>query len=325
MKKNVLLLGLMVFVLGTITSFAQTVNGPGVFGTYMEDFEDGEAQGWTPLDGPWTVTTNTAVGTGGNWYNMNEGEVMRHSIYNEATFENYTISADIYPGWANKTGIIFNYQDEDNFYYVEHLGYAKTMYLRQKVDGIWDHGNYNDVEVGYGWAPDSTFWNTPGWENRIDTAVQSEWIETAEFYNTMKIKNSEGLTTVWFNDVEVFSDVQTPEFTSGKVGIFTHWCPVFVDNFKVESNANITAITDRETNNDVLIFPNPVNSQVFSIRLNGYGPDIKVNIYDIWGKLVFSRNSKGQEFINIHVDEFNAKSGLYIINITSGRKIYTGK
>jgi hypothetical protein len=312
-------------LLSAIPTFAQTINGPGEFDTYTEDFENGEAQGWTPLAGTWGVAANDLVGTGGNWYNMSEGQAMISSIYTDASFENFTISADIYPVWGNKTGIIFNYQDEDNFYVLEHLAYAKTVYLRQKLAGTWDLGNYNDEPGGYGWLPDSTFWNTPGWETRIDTGVPSEWIETAEFYNKIILKNADGLTTVWFNDVEVLTDVSTPEFTKGMVGIFTHWCPVFVDNVKVESNAAATPVKHIINSNDVQVFPNPTRGKNFSVRIKGFGADALVNIYDNCGKLLYSRSSGGQELLTIPTTEFNATRGIYILKVTSGQKMYTGK
>jgi len=93
MKRNLLLLGLVMFFCGIFNSMAQTVNGPQAFDTYLETFDNGQAPGWTPLSGSWAIKPNDLVGTGGDWYAMTQGAYMIHSIYDNATFENYAINA----------------------------------------------------------------------------------------------------------------------------------------------------------------------------------------------------------------------------------------
>ena len=321
MKRKLLLtLTISLTLLGGMNAYAQ--NGPGYFETYLEDFEDGEAQGWVPLDGPWAVAANDLVGSGGNWYNMSEGEFMRHSIYEGSDFQDYTVSADIYPVWGNKTGIIFNYQDEDNFYVVEHWANAERIYIRQKVNGLWDLQSGGDPG-GYNWEPDSAFWNTAGWDERIDTAVASDWIETAEFYNTMKVKNADGMTSVWFNDVEIFTDIPTNEFTSGKVGIYTNWCPVFVNNFKVQSNATIGV--ERKQTGTVSLFPNPVTGNQFTIMTRMLTRGIlSIDLFDLTGKRVYSSRHPNGGAIVVSTASLNLK-GIYLVRVSAGNDIYTSK
>src|SRR3989304_6000640 len=81
---------------------------------YQEDFNDGEAAGWTPIlnsvEGNWSVQENTAT-SGGLQYSNSNGADMISSVYMTEDFENFSLTATIYSVWGNKVGIIFNYQD----------------------------------------------------------------------------------------------------------------------------------------------------------------------------------------------------------------------
>ena len=322
MRKNLLLLGVVMFFLSTFNSFAQTVNQAQVFTTYLETFESGKADGWTPLGGPWTVEPNAIVGTGGNWYAMTEGGYMRHSIYDAGTFENFELTADIYPVWGNKTGIIFNYQDADNFYVLEADANSKKLMLRQKVAGVFDFGDGPDPG-GYDWAGPVKKWiESPEMKLRIDTVVASEWLEGDSKYNKVKITNVNGKTNVWFNDVKIFTDVETPLFTSGKIGVYTNWCLAFFDNIKVVDIT--TGVSTNVKAADLKIYPNPVTGGVLTLSNDGFGQNVMVNIYNMKGSLVYSKFASGQQ-IRINTSEIRGNSGLYILKATSDQKTYIGK
>jgi len=323
MKRNLLLLGVVMFFLSTFNSFSQTVNNAQAFTTYNETFESGNAVGWTPLSGPWAVEPNAIVGTGGNWYAMTEGGYMRNSIYDAGTFENFELTADVYPVWGNKTGIIFNYQDADNFYVLEADANGKKLMLRQKVAGVFDFGDGSDAG-GYNWAGPVKKWiESPEMKLRIDTVVASEWLEGDSKFNKVKITNADGKTNVWFNDVKIFTDVETPLFTSGKIGVYTNWCLAFFDNIKV-GDITTGVSTQVKKANDLKIYPNPVIGDVFTLSNDGFGQNVLVNIYNMTGSLVYSKYTQGQQ-IQINTSEINGKSGLYVLKATSDLKTYVGK
>ena len=326
MKRSLLLLGVVMFFLSTFNSFAQTVNRSQAFTNYLETFESGKADGWTPLTGTWKVEPNSIVGTGGNWYAMTEGGYMRHSIYDAGTFQNFELTADVYPAWGNKTGIIFNYQDADNFYVLEADAGAKKLMLRQKVAGVFDFGDGGDGmgTDAYSWGGPVKEWiASPEMKLRIDTVVASEWLEGDSKYNKVKITNVNGKTNVWFNDVKIFTDVETPLFTSGKIGVYTNWCLAFFDNIKV-SDITTGVSTQLEKANDLKIYPNPVTGEVFTLSNDGFGQNVLVNIYNMTGSLVYSKYTQGQQ-IQINISEIKGNSGLYILKATSDQKTYTGK
>ena len=290
---------------------------------YSEDFEDGQAQDWTPLSGPWATEPNAIVGTGGNWYHMTEGGYMRHSIYDGGQFKNYEFTADVYPVWGNKTGIIFNYQDADNFYVLEADANGKKLMLRQKVAGVFDFGDGSDAG-GYNWGGPVKKWiESPEMKLRIDTVVASEWLEGDSKFNKVKITNADGKTNVWFNDVKIFTDVETPLFTSGKIGVYTNWCLAFFDNIKV-GDITTGVSTQVKKENDLKIYPNPVTGDVFTISNDGFGQNVMVNIYNTNGSLVYSKYTHGQQ-IRINTKEIRGNSGLYILKATSDQKTYVGK
>lgn len=323
---------LTALLLFPIAAFSQTDNGPDYFETYMEDFEDSEAQGWTGIlnsrETDWTVVDGASVNDQGSMQlnSRDVGDDMVSAVYDEATFENYTVSAVLYPGWGNKTGIIFNYQDEDNFYVVEHWANEKTIYLREKVGGSWETGEGGDASGGYFWDADSLYLNTAKYENRIDTAVASDWIEGFGAVNTMKVSvATDGKTSVYFNDVTIFEDIELIEWTKGKVGLFTHWNNLWADDFMVESNASSTSIVPATKAGSLTMYPNPVTGGHVTIDVSGVSGSKTVQIYSVDGKLIHTENLWNTDTYNFNTNEALATKGLYFIKVSTKDSLVVGK
>jgi len=80
---------------------------------------------------------------------------------------------------------------------------------------------------------------------------------------------------------------------------------------------NIYPLTDISQNNNfqnLSIYPNPSNGK-FNLDFNQELDYLKVNVYDITGKKVFSKNYHNTS--NIGIDLFNRNKGVYIIEIIS--------
>ena len=80
---------------------------------------------------------------------------------------------------------------------------------------------------------------------------------------------------------------------------------------------NIYPLTDVSQNNNfqnLSIYSNPSNGK-FNIDFNQELDYLKVNVYDITGKKVFSKNYHNTS--NIGIDLFNRNKGVYIIEIIS--------
>jgi len=297
---------------------------------YQEDFNDGEAAGWTPIlnsvEGNWSVQENTAT-SGGLQYSNSNGADMISSVYMTEDFENFSLTATIYSVWGNKVGIIFNYQDEDNFYVLEHWGGEKKAYLREKVDGVWETGEGNEADGGYFWNADSLYQNNDKYQDRIALDIASEWYETGEFADNFRIDNADGKTSVWINDVLIFDQIETPLFTSGKIGFFTHWCPAFFDDIKIVPAGSVTGIDEIENNNNksLVIFPNPVNGGIFTIDTKDFGNRINIEIYNYNGQLLMNESVINSMKYVVNVNERHLNKGIYILRVSSGNIVSSVK
>jgi hypothetical protein len=85
----------------------------------------------------------------------------------------------------------------------------------------------------------------------------------------------------------------------------------YVASFKA---LNSSSINDLFTTAGITIFPNPAKD-LLTINLPTYD-SISLNIYDLTGNLLFSKQAQSlQEHINISM----MKSGMYVIEIKSGK------
>jgi hypothetical protein len=231
MKQNLLAI-LCVVLCCTSSLFAQTVNGPGSFETYTKSFNNGSTDGWAFTQGneaEWLVTTNEANGKDELHYTVNGLGV---AVYDDATFENYSVTVKATPQYGNMWGIVFNYQDADNFYIAQAHMKTKFVFIIQIKDGVSTSDTY--------WYNEgkAELYNNAGIAFDTINAYPSNWIEnqgTEDNIETMTVKNMNGKTTLIMNGQEMLVDVQTSDWTNGKVGVYTHWCPTHFDGFKVES------------------------------------------------------------------------------------------
>jgi hypothetical protein len=296
---------------------------------YEEDFESGEAAGWVPImnsiEGNWSVQENTAT-DGGLQYSNSNGADMISSIYQDKDFEDFTLTATIYSVWGNKAGIIFNYQDDDNFYVIEHWGNHQNLYLRERVNGVWETGEGNESEGGYFWDADSLFLANDKYKDRIDTLVGSEWYETGEYADKIRIDNSDGKTSVWVNDTLIFDQVATPLFSSGKIGCFTHWCPAFFDDIKIVPVGEVTSIKEMENSGkSLVVYPNPANGEIFTIDTKDFGNRINIRIYNSNGQLVINDSVINSQKYTVNVNERNLNKGFYVIQVSSENRTSKAK
>jgi hypothetical protein len=250
---------------------------------------------------------------------------MISSVYQAENFENFSLTATIYSVWGNKAGIIFNYQDMDNFYLVENWESHHGLYLREKVEGIWETGSGTDATGGYWWNCDSIFQHTEKYQNRIKLDIASQWYETGEFADKIRLDNVNGKTSVWFNDVLIFDKIETPIFTSGKIGFFTHWNPAFIDDIKVVP-AGPTGIKKIEnTMKSLVIYPNPVIGDIFTIDTKDFGNKLNIRIYNNNGQMVANESVINSMKYVVNVNEIRLNKGFYIIQVSSENRISTSK
>ena len=120
MKKERWLIVAMVIMFGLWNgAFSQTL-------PWGDDFEDGNMQGWTIVDdqpyasGPsnWLVSSGQLLQTSNIYSTENELSVYKgtHAIAGSEDWSDYYFAARIYTSDDEGIGMLFRYQDEDNYY-----------------------------------------------------------------------------------------------------------------------------------------------------------------------------------------------------------------
>ena len=80
----------------------------------------------------------------------------------------------------------------------------------------------------------------------------------------------------------------------------------------------ITLITTENQLTDFNIYPNP-NRGNFNIQFdNTTSNEIKVNVYDMRGRIIFENNYSNQATFNENIQLNNAQSGVYLVSVTDG-------
>ena len=257
---------------------------------YFEDFNDGLAQDWSPTAGNWAVENNQ--------YRNSTSNGIENCIYTGSTFADYTFSAKIKPDWDNNAGLIFNYTDGNNFYFVELDANPKTAALKAVKNGS---------------------------ESTLATANYTGG--GAGNYVTVEIKNDGKTTTVKINGATVFNAVSTPNISFGKIGLYTWWQPVWFDDVDVKAKGAdfSTPVIDFENKQATLkIFPNPVTGESFTIQsISISGKKSMLKIFDITGNLVYSDFMEGEN-ITLNSNLFS-NTGIYFVQIICNNQINTEK
>ncbi|MCK9556845.1 MAG: T9SS type A sorting domain-containing protein [Candidatus Cloacimonetes bacterium] len=72
------------------------------------------------------------------------------------------------------------------------------------------------------------------------------------------------------------------------------------------------------------VFPNPVKSGIYRLRVENASADTKLHIYDISGSMVYSTHKNDERF-DLELDSKDLSSGVYVVHVKSGVKDKTFK
>ena len=257
------------------------VNGEGGAILYFEDFNDGEAQKWVPVTGSWSVIQKqyrNATSDG--------GEI---SIYEGTTFADYTFSVKANPDWGNNYGVIFNYVDNKNYYLVDLHVQTKKVILKRVKNG----STTNLKEGTYTGGGQYTYIN-------------------------IEIKNNGKTSTVKISDQIIFENISTPDFTYGKIGLWSDWNPLWFDDVMVDAKGkDFTSETFIPEKNkaEFSIYPNPAISE-FHVNLNQSDFfNNRIDIFNLSGRLIYSEIISANQF-NVNTKKWGHE-GLYIVKISN--------
>ena len=271
-------------ILGVLMLFSSMIQAQAV---YEETFEDGLAQDWITVGGSWVVQDKQ--------YRHNFTDGVHMAIYSKSNFKNYTFTAEISPDWENNYGVIFNYSDRRNFYKIELDANPLNAYFYEIKDSI-------ETKLG-----ETNYAN--GGQNVV---------------STIKVVNKGTLTTVEVNGKVVFNNVTTSSFTSGKVGLYAWWQPIWFDNIKVVGELTTETNTLFNQSAGLQIFPNPVNNEVITIAFPGESKNAKLEIFNIDGKLVLNREGIASNRVVLDAACLKSK-GVYFVRISTERESYQTK
>jgi lysophospholipase L1-like esterase len=173
---------------------------------YSEDFNANTSLGWQSNGGTWTATSQRYRSSNTN------GEFT--SFYNGRNFTNYTYKVDATADWNNDIGVVFNYADANNYYVLTFNSNSKTAALKKKKGGS------------------------------VSTVASGTFVGNGTgTRHSIEIVNSTASTTIKINGNVIFDNVSTVDFTSGKIGLYSFYCPSSFDNVIVTSNNAAPIVT----------------------------------------------------------------------------------
>jgi hypothetical protein len=258
--------------------------------TYFEDFNDGLAQDWLPLAGNWAIEADQ--------YHHTTSNGIDNAVYNGTTFADFTFSAKLKSDWDNNFGLIFNYQDVNNYYFVELDANPQTAKLKRLKNGA---------------------------ESTVATSNYSGG--GAGIYVTVEIRNDGKTTAVKINGSAVFSAVSTIDFTYGKIGFYTWYNPVWFDDVDVKAkgrdfSTNASQMLSLQAN--LIIYPNPVTGGNFTVKCPAEsGKPAQLRVYSSTGLLVHSEYISDKSF-TVSTKKFH-ESGMYLVQLVQDGHVYFGK
>ena len=85
----------------------------------------------------------------------------------------------------------------------------------------------------------------------------------------------------------------------------------------IDMSGIFTSVNEIEVANSITVFPNPASDIIF---VNGLNENAKISIYDLSGRLLFSK-----QVTNKQIDISNFQSGIYTMKIETSKEIVTKK
>ncbi len=255
--------------------------------TYQENFDDNLAQDWLSVNGAWKIQDRKFVDLAANDVDI--------AIYNRNTFFNYVCSTIAKPDWNNNYGVVFNYQDNLNYCFLELDADpldAKLKMVKAGTESTLESSKYKNGGAG--------------------------------IFSTIEITNTGVTTSVRVNNELIFNQVPTTQFTSGKIGLYAWWNPLTFDDVQVVADGISSLSLFQKKESDLKIFPNPANNSNITFVVPNNESNIKIEIFDITGKLIFSKKCISKNDYQLSSSYFN-HAGMYSVRLTSASNVHYGK
>jgi hypothetical protein len=193
---------------------------------------------------------------------------------------------------------MFNYSDELNYYLLELDANPQMAYLKMIANGA---------------------------ETTLSSAQYTGG--GAGVYVNIEIRNDGTYTSVWVNDSIVFDHILTDRFSYGKIGLYSWWNPVWIDDIHVAAKNTIVTDIALLEKNDVpfKIFPNPILNQSIKIHSGNEITDkeVIVRIYDLKGNVLYTDTRMGGTF-TVEPEKY-LNPGIYLVKLRNQNQIFVEK
>jgi PKD repeat protein len=261
---------------------------------YADEFDDNDIHpAWQFMNGTWVEQNQTMV-QNSNYY---QGSYLggAYALVGSSQWKNYQLNVDIRSSDNDKIGVVFNYQDDLNFYLITWQKEGAHRAIKRFVDGSF-----------------------------IDLAADDAEYEINQWYH-LSVSTMNGNIQVFIDSTEIFSVVDST-FLTGKAGLYCHGNQnSYWDNFEV---INLDFISSIENSKDVLYpldfaldqnYPNPFNPVTaieYRIAESGF---VDLSVFNILGQKVATLVSAEQKS-GVYKIEWNAEGlagGVYLYRLTS--------
>lgn len=203
MRKIFFLMSVLVVVFGlAITSHAVT---------FVDDFNDGNADGWTYVNGGnWRVENGMlAQDQGGDWYKALVGGLQ---ISSQSIETKIYLGSPNWPTWGGYGGVTLWYQDANNWIDVEVYPWAGAIYVNELIDGSVTGYTYSPMYYGnHTWYNLKV--NADSITGNIDVYIDNTYLFTHEAstqYRTGLSGVNSGNAGAYFYDFRLISHVPEP-------------------------------------------------------------------------------------------------------------------
>ncbi len=261
---------------------------------YEDDFDDDAIHpAWQFDQGSWVEQNGTIV-QNSNYYS---GGYLggAYAIVGSPVWKNYRLSVDFRSTDDDKIGVVFNYQDKNNFYLFTWQKQGERRALKKFIDGV-----ETDVHV--------------------DTVayIQDDWYH-------LEIVTDKGHIRGMIDSLEIFN-ITDSTFLSGKAGLYCHGNQSsYWDNFKIVNLDYVTSIDDpvfSKVASDYRLYqnyPNPFNPKTTIRYRVGASQRMELSVYNLLGQKIATLVS-GQKPTGLYSVEWDASdlpSGVYIYKLAT--------
>ncbi len=262
---------------------------------FADDFDDNVIHpAWRFKNGSWVEGNQTMIQNSNYFSTGYIGGC--YALVGSRQWKNYRLAVDFLSSDDDKIGVVFNYQDANNFYLFTWQQQGSIRAIKRFIDGT-----------------------------ESNLAIDSLGYQTNQWYH-LEVTTIDGQIRAYIDSVLIFAATDT-NLLSGRAGLYCHGNQSsFWDNFLVENLDYISAMMPSFQSLTVKTYaldqnyPNPFNSTtIINYQLADLNY-VELSIYNLLGQRVETLVSKQQPAgkYRIKWDAGNFAAGVYFYKIEAG-------